>query len=49
MFRSQPVDVSAYEKRSREGHCFICELVAGANPHHVLYEDHSVDGSISSA
>jgi len=39
VFRSQPFDVSAYEKRSREGPCFICELVAGANPHHMIYED----------
>ena len=39
MFRSQPFDVSAYESRSREGPCFICELVAGANPHHMIYED----------
>lgn len=42
MFRSQPFDVGAYEKRAKEGPCFICELVAGANPHHVLYEDQTV-------
>jgi diadenosine tetraphosphate (Ap4A) HIT family hydrolase len=42
MLRSQPVDVAAYEKRSREGSCFICELIAGADPHHVLYEDPNV-------
>jgi ATP adenylyltransferase len=34
--------MAAYEKRSREGPCFICELIAGANPHHVLYEDQTV-------
>jgi len=39
MFRSQPFDVRAYEKRSKEGPCFICELVAGNNPHHMIYED----------
>lgn len=39
MFHSQPFDVGAYEKRSKEGPCFICELVAGANPHHMVYED----------
>jgi len=39
MFRSQPFDVAAYEKRSKDGPCFVCELVAGANPHQVLYED----------
>jgi diadenosine tetraphosphate (Ap4A) HIT family hydrolase len=42
MFSSQPFDIAAYEKRSREGPCFICQLVAGANPHHVLYEDETV-------
>lgn len=39
MFHSQPFDVAAYEKRSQEGPCFICELIAGANPHHTIYED----------
>ena len=39
MFRSEPFDVAAYEQRSKEGPCFICELVAGANPHHMVYED----------
>jgi ATP adenylyltransferase len=39
MFQYQPVDVVAYAKRSQEGPCFICELVAGANPHHMVYED----------
>lgn len=42
MFHSQPFDVGAYEKRSQEGPCFICELVAGANPHHMIYEDQAV-------
>ena len=42
MFRSQPFDVAAYEKRSKDGPCFVCELVAGANPHQVLYEDQTV-------
>jgi diadenosine tetraphosphate (Ap4A) HIT family hydrolase len=39
MFHSQPFDVRAYEKRSKEGPCFVCELIAGANPHHMIYED----------
>jgi diadenosine tetraphosphate (Ap4A) HIT family hydrolase len=42
MVRSQPFDGAAYEKRSKEGPCFICELIAGANPHDVLYEDQHV-------
>jgi len=39
MVHSQPFDVAAYEKRSQEGPCFDCELIAGANPHHMIYED----------
>lgn len=39
MFQRQPFDIAAYERRSREGSCFICALVAGTNPHHVIYED----------
>ncbi len=39
MFASQSFDIGAYEKRSKEGSCFICELVAGTNPHHMIYED----------
>ncbi|GHO46749.1 HIT family protein [Ktedonospora formicarum] len=39
MFRSQPFDIEAYEKRSKEGPCFVCELIAGNNPHHIIYED----------
>jgi diadenosine tetraphosphate (Ap4A) HIT family hydrolase len=39
MFRTQPFDMDAYEKRVKEGPCFVCELVAGTNPHHMLYED----------
>ena len=35
----QPFDSAAYTKRSQEGPCFICELIAGNNPHHVIYED----------
>lgn len=42
MFRSEPFDVGAYEKRSREGPCFVCALVAGTNPHHMIYEDQTM-------
>ncbi len=41
MFRSQPFDIGAYEKRSKDSPCFVCELVAGTNPHHMIYEDQS--------
>jgi diadenosine tetraphosphate (Ap4A) HIT family hydrolase len=33
------VDPAAYHRRVREGPCFVCELVAGRLPHHVIYED----------
>jgi diadenosine tetraphosphate (Ap4A) HIT family hydrolase len=39
MSQFQPFDVAAYEQRSKEGPCFVCELVAGTNPHHLIYED----------
>jgi hypothetical protein len=32
------VDIGAYEKRVKEGPCFLCELVAGTNPHHLIYK-----------
>lgn len=35
----QPFDTAAYIKRSQEGPCFICELIGGRNPHHMIYED----------
>jgi len=41
MGEKQPFDLGAYEKRVKEGSCFICELVAGTNPHHLIYEDHT--------
>lgn len=39
MIKKQPFDIRAYAKRSQNGPCFICELVAGTNPHHLIYED----------
>jgi diadenosine tetraphosphate (Ap4A) HIT family hydrolase len=41
MGQKHPFDIGAYEKRVKEGSCFICELVAGTNPHHLIYEDQS--------
>ncbi|HEY7348194.1 MAG TPA: HIT family protein [Ktedonobacterales bacterium] len=37
----QPFDIASYVERSRNGPCFICEMLAG-NPqyrHHIIYED----------
>ncbi len=39
MGEKHPFDLGAYEQRVKEGPCFICELVAGSNPHHLIYED----------
>jgi histidine triad (HIT) family protein len=40
-----PIDAAAYERRSREGPCFICEMLAG-NPDYrhdqVWADDHAV-------
>jgi len=41
MREKHPFDIGAYEKRVKEGPCFLCELVAGTNPHHVISEDQS--------
>ncbi|HEU5377585.1 MAG TPA: HIT family protein [Ktedonobacteraceae bacterium] len=41
MREKYPFDIGAYEKRVKEGPCFLCELVAGTNPHHMIYEDQS--------
>ena len=42
-FRSEkvPFDVAGYERRSREGPCFVCAIVAGHPDffHHDVYED----------
>jgi diadenosine tetraphosphate (Ap4A) HIT family hydrolase len=37
----QPVDLEAYGRRSRQGPCFICQLLAGDPQyhHHVIYQD----------
>ena len=36
-----PIDIEGYRRTTRQGPCFICEIVAG-NPdyrHHIVYED----------
>ena len=34
-----PFDVQSYMERVQIGPCFICEMVAGCKPHHIIYED----------
>ncbi|MDQ3874548.1 MAG: HIT family protein [Actinomycetota bacterium] len=34
-----PVDVEEYHRRVRAGPCFLCDVVAGRLPHHVVHED----------
>lgn len=41
MREKHPCDLGASEQRVKEGPCFLCELVAGTNPHHVISEDQS--------
>lgn len=38
------MDEREYVHRVQEGPCFVCELIAGRNPHHVVYED---DGAVA--
>ena len=32
-------NIDAYTERVRSGPCFICEMLAGKNPHHIVYQD----------
>ena len=32
-------DIDAYTERVRNGLCFICEMLADKNPHHIVYQD----------
>jgi hypothetical protein len=32
-------DVGRYARRSREGPCFVCAILAGERPHYEVYED----------
>jgi diadenosine tetraphosphate (Ap4A) HIT family hydrolase len=34
-----PFDTERYARRSREGPCFVCAILAGDRPHHEVYED----------
>ena len=36
---TERVDAAEYHRQAREGPCFVCEIVAGRRPHHVVYED----------
>lgn len=32
-----PFDTERYARRSREGPCFVCAILAGDRPHHEVY------------
>ena len=34
-----PFDTARYARRSQEGPCFVCAILAGDRPHHMVYED----------
>src|ERR1700733_3478543 len=34
-----PFDTKQYARRSQEGPCFVCAILAGERPHHEVYED----------
>ncbi|MDE2815856.1 MAG: HIT family protein [Chloroflexota bacterium] len=33
------IDIQRYVERAQRGPCFICEMLAGRKPHHIIYED----------
>jgi len=41
MYERQQIDFGDYVRRTRTEPCFICRIVAGELPHHVIYEDES--------
>lgn len=38
-FPRVPYDTERYARRSQEGPCFVCAILAGERPHHEVYED----------
>ncbi len=34
-----PFDTERYARRSQDGPCFVCAVLAGDRPHHEVYED----------
>ena len=42
-YQRQPFDLAAYvqgiKSQRQAGQCFICDLAAGQNPHHMIYEN----------
>ncbi len=43
MFKREPLDLAAYIRRTQNGPCFICEIVARNPefPHRIVYEDNT--------
>jgi diadenosine tetraphosphate (Ap4A) HIT family hydrolase len=44
-----PFDIEQYARRSRDGPCFVCEILAGNPdyPHHCVYEDAATIGFLT--
>ena len=44
-----PFDIEQYARRSRDGPCFVCEILAGNPdyPHHAVYEDAATIGFLT--
>ena len=41
MHKRTSFDVEAYTENTKGGPCFICEMLSGNNPHHVIYQNAS--------
>lgn len=39
MEKRRNVDIEAYARSSQTAPCFICEMLAGKRPHHIIYQD----------
>lgn len=38
-YETKSFDLQAYSKRIQNSPCFICDMLAGHNPHHIIYQD----------
>lgn len=40
-FQTKDFDIQSYSERIQNSPCFICEMLSGNNPHHIIYQDES--------
>ena len=39
MLKRKPFDLNAYSERVKSGQCFICDMLEGNNPHHIIFQN----------